>query len=147
MRLTVEQLPEYVLTVNAGEYGHDKSIIFHINSELVIAAWTKLLNNGHGVAYGIAADGHPEGFLLGIHTEDLLTGERKAYEYLWMVLPKYRAGNTSLCLLNEFEAGALADGCQSTVIGCNAAFKQTALSRLYRRLGYRSISESFERKL
>lgn len=141
MQLCVNQIPEFVNAVlsNQTEDFHE------LNSKSIIVGWQNLMASGAGVAYGAVADGIPTGFLLGVHTIDIMTGLRKAFEYLWVVSPQYRAGGTGLKLLREFEAGAALDGCAETVIGCNSAIRPESLRRWYGRLGYKSVSESFRK--
>jgi len=147
MRLTIEQMETFVRAVNTDHdsWKHDEKIVYHIDSDRVVAAWTKLMSEGTGVAYGVIREGQPAGFLLGIYTDDLLTGERTGYEYLFMVHRAHRFGNVALGLLQEFEDGAREAGCKKTVIGCHAAFKPESLARLYKRLGYSLMSQSFEK--
>lgn len=99
-----------------------------------------MMEAGTGVAYGSDA-----GFLLGFHCVDLMTGKRKGYEFLWMLRPDKRSGGGALKLLAEFEEGAKQDGCVAVVVGNSAGYKPAAMGRMYRRLGYSSISESFQK--
>lgn len=143
MELSIEDIPHFVNTVLDAQTEN----FSELNRESIITGWRGLMEGGAGVAYGTVADGIPTGFLLGIHTVDLMTGLRKAFEYLWVVSPAHRAGGTALRLLREFEQGAAADGCGETIIGCNAAIRPEALRRWYGLRGYKSVSESFRKKL
>ena len=143
MRLNAETMPNFVITVLKARSEKDFRKIDH---ELLVENWRKMMEQGSGVAYGKLDGEHPVGFLLGFHTNDLMTGWKKAYEFLWCVIPK-SPPDWALGLLREFEDGAQEAGCKKTVIGCNAAFKPKELARLYKRLGYSSVSESFEKKI
>lgn len=143
MELSIEQIPEFVNTV----LNTQTENFSELNRESVITGWQGLMAAGSGVAYGATTDGTPVGFLLGLHCVDIMTGLRKAFEYLWCVSPAYRAGGTALRLLTEFEEGAAADGCVETIIGSNAAIRPESLRRWYGRLGYKFVSESFRKEV
>lgn len=143
MQLSIEQLPEWINTVLDAQTEN----FSELNRESIISAWQQAMENGVGVAYGTTEGGKPTGFLLAVHTIDIMTGLRKAFEYLWVVSLEHRAGGTAERLLREFEDGARLGGCVETVIGCNEAIRPESLRRWYGLLGYRSVSESFRKKL
>lgn len=145
MRLTAEQIPEFVQTVMNDR--HPEKVAF-INREHLITNWQVLVEGGSGVAYGIVNDaGEIGGFLLGLHTTSLITGKRTAYEFLWMVPLHEKVPNAGLRLLREFEKEARADGCLDSVIGAYAVCEPAKLRRFYRLNGYRELSESFSKEL
>lgn len=145
MRLTAEQIPEFVQTVMNDR--HPEKIAF-INREYLISAWQGLVEQGSGVAYGVVNDaGEIGGFLLGLHTTSLITGKRTAYEYLFMVPLHEKVPNAGLHLLREFEKAARADGCLDSVIGCYQICEPNKLRRWYRLNGYRELAENFSKEL
>jgi GNAT superfamily N-acetyltransferase len=146
MRLLENQVAEFIRAVNDLS-NPNWEVTSYLDTDLQIKNWKALVNRGIGVAYGILRDNKPAGFLMGIHTEDLMDGKRKAYEILWLVHPAHRSKQAALELLHEFENGAAKAGCEAVVIGCHAMHKPGVMRRWYNQLGYRSISESFERKL
>src|SRR6266702_7964380 len=103
MRLNPNQITEFVNVVLDSQTEKDFS---WIDRGHLITSWFNLMNVGSGVAYGHSDNEVPAGFLLGIHTKDLATGIKKAFEYLWMVSPDKRSGRIALRLLQEFESGA-----------------------------------------
>jgi hypothetical protein len=139
MQLTADQLEQYVKPVIESQ---TSPTLEPIDADHLIGSWKAMMESGGGVAYGSDA-----GFLLGLHCTDLMTGKRKAFEYLWMCRPDKRSGGEALKLLVEFEDGAKFDGCVAIVVGNSSGYKQKALGRLYRRLGYVQISESFQKQL
>jgi len=139
MRLNSDQLEQYVKPVIESQ---TEPTLEPIDADHLIGAWKAMMDAGTGVAYGSDA-----GFLLGLHCMDLMTGKRKAFEYLWMVRPDKRAGGEAMKLLVEFEDGAKYDGCVAIVVGNSSGYKPEALGRLYRRVGFVKISESFQKPL
>lgn len=139
MRLNADEMARLVKDVIEKQV--DKTLE-PINTDFLIESLTRMMEAGTGVAYG-----NESGFLLGLHTEDLMTGKKKAFSYLHMCYPDRRGGNAALSLLAEFEAGAALDGCVSIVVGNSAGYRADALARLYRRLGYDQISCSFQKYL
>lgn len=136
MRLNADQLEEFVRPVIEAQ---TEPTLEPIAVEYLMSSWRAMMNSD-AVAYGSDA-----GFLLGFFTTDVMTGKRKAYEYLWMLRPDKRSNGEGLKLLAEFEEGAKHDGCVAVVVGNSAGYKPAAMRRMYRRLGYSSISESFQR--
>ncbi len=118
-----------------------------VKSEVMIPNWEKLIESGAGRGYGLVIDDKRAGFLFGLITDDLLSGEKYAFEYLWIVWPEYRSGAASLGLLKQFEADAKQAGCKKIFCGARAAYKLPELRRMYPRLGYSSFSESFMKEL
>lgn len=143
MQLSIGHIPVFVNTVLDAQTEN----FSELNRESIIVGWQNLMEGGHGVAYGAVADGIPTGFLLAVHTLDIMTGLRKGFEYLLMVDPAYRAGGTALRLIQEFESDSKEKGCIEAVLGCNVAYKPKVLGRFYRTLGYEPVSESFRKKL
>lgn len=139
MRLNADQLEEFVRPVIESQ---TTPTLEPIAAEYLMSGWRSLMSAGEGVAYGSDA-----GFLLGFHCIDLMTGKRKGYEYLWLCKPDKRGGGEALKLLAEFEDGAKSDGCVAVVVGRSAGYKPAAMGRMYRRLGYSSISESFQKTI
>lgn len=146
MRLTAEQIPEFVQTVMNDRV--QEKVAF-INREYLISAWQSLIDErGTGVAYGVVNDaGEIGGFLLGLHAVNPLTGKKTGYEFLFVVPLHEKVPNAGLHLLREFEKGAREDGCVEVVIGCYEVCEPDKLRRWYRLNGYRELSESFSKKL
>lgn len=145
MRLTPEQIPEFVQTVMNDRI--QEKVAF-INREYLIPTWQALVEAGSGVAYGVVNDaGEIGGFLLGTHVVSPLTGKLTAYEFLWMIPLHEKVPNAGLKLLREFEKEARADGCLDSVIGAYAVCEPDKLRRFYRLNGYRELAENFSKEL
>lgn len=139
MRLNADEMETLVRRIVSSQ---TEATLEPINADSLVEYWRKMMVTGTGVAYGSEA-----GFLLGVHTVDVMTGKRKAFEYLWLLHPDKREGRAALALLDEFESGAAQDGCVSVIAGNSAGWKPDVMARLYRRLGYAPISASFQKYL
>lgn len=124
----------------------DEAVNF-VKAETMIPNWESLIVAGVGRGYGLIRDGKRVGFLLGLITDDLLSGEKQAFEYLWIVMPECRAGAGAIGLLKQFEADARNEGCKQIHCGARVSFKPKEFRRLYARLGYAPFSESFVKNL
>lgn len=145
MRLTAEQIPEFVQIVMNDRI--QEKVAF-INREHLIPTWQALVEAEAGVAYGVVNEaGEIGGFLLGTHAVSPLTGRKTAYEFLWMVPLHEKVASAGLRLLREFEKEAREAECLEVVIGCYAVCEPDKLRRFYRLNGYRELSESFSKKL
>ena len=111
--------------------------------DLIVRSFRGFMEAGRGIAYGQRG-----GFLLAIHSVDVFNGRRKAYEFLFLVDPTTKQPDTAEKLLEEFEAGAKADGCETTVVGAHAGFADwKKVERYYRMKGYSFLSESMQKIL
>lgn len=144
MKLGIDQMRIYVRFVVEDQTDEYLKLIKPVT---LISHWERLMEAGLGVAYGINDGLRPIGFLLGLWMVEFLTGEKKAFEVLWLVSPDKRKGGTALELLKEFEMDARKQNCEQLVLGCHAGYKSESLKRWYRSMGYRSISESFQKSL
>lgn len=114
---------------------------------LLAIRWARLVENGNGICLSLVEDGRTCGFLLGLVSEDLITGILQALEYLWVVLPSSRKGAASLQLLDAFTAVARARGCQQVIVGSSTYQRPAAMRRLYRRLGFSPHAEAFRKDI
>lgn len=145
MRLTAEQIPEFVQTVMNDRI--QEKVAF-INREYLIPTWRALVEAGAGVAYGVVNDaGEIGGFLLGTYSVSPLTGRKTAYEFLWIVPLHEKVVSAGLRLLREFESDAREAGCLEVVIGCYAICEPEKLRRWYGLMGYKPLAENFSKEL
>lgn len=140
MRLNVEQMERVVLQIgrNQTDPGLKK-----LRLDSIIRSFRTFMEVGTGFAYG-----QPGGFLLAMHADDVFNGKRKAFEFLFLVDPRLKKPDTATRLLKEFEDGARADGCETTVVGAHTGFSEwKTVERYYRMKGYSFLSESMQKTL
>jgi len=140
MRLNIEQMESIVWRVGSNQTDPE---LKKLRLDLVTQGFRSFMETGTGIAYG-----HVGGFLLAVHQYDVFNGRLKAYEFLFMVDPKAKQPNTATELLKEFEDGARAAGCETTVVGAHVGFSEwKTLERYYRMKGYSFLSESMQKIL
>jgi len=139
MRLNVEQMENIVWKVGGSQTDPG---LRKLRLDLIVDAFENFMENGTGFAYGELG-----GFLLAMHSVDVFSGKRKAYEFLFLV-DEHKQPETASRLLAEFEAGAKADGCETAVTGAHAGFADwKKVDRFYRMKGYSFLSESMQKIL
>src|ERR1043166_6382532 len=114
MRLKGNQVAEFVFAVIEDQTDQKLRTILKDN---VAKTWETLVETGTGVAYGVLKDGKPAGFLLGVYFSEIMSGQRQAFEFLWVVSPDKKSGGVAKTLLKEFEDDARKAGCQAVLIG------------------------------
>jgi len=140
MRLNIEAMERVVWQVGRNQIDPE---LKKLRLDLVVPSFRSFMTAGIGHAYG-----QPGGFLLAMHNYDVFNGRLKAYEFLFMVDPKFKKPNTATKLLKEFEDGARAAGCETTVVGAHVGFSEwKTLERYYRMKGYSFLSESMQKIL
>lgn len=118
-----------------------------LDEQRIYPTWRELLSTGRGIGFAIAQNGKAEGFLLGLLTFDMLTNEKQALEFLWLVAPSARRNGNGLRLLEAFENVAKNSGCVRVICGADERHAPKAMARLYRQRGYEPRIQTFSKKL
>lgn len=143
-KLSPEQLENFITPIVRSYAPED--LLSQVRVDKVAASWRDFIRLGVGFCYaGETAEGKPGGFLLALHTDDLISGEKHALEYLWMVARDNHNPRLALALFSAFEADAKSAGCYRIVAGCNSVFKRKQLSRWYRMRGYSIFAEAHQK--
>lgn len=142
-RLVVWELEPFIDAVVKKQSGK----LAQVNVPFLSNAWRGLLENNVGIAFAIYNGETPAGFLLGLFTNDMITGDLYAIQYLWMVDPEYRPGGTALRLYDAFEKEAQFQKCKRVLGGCNHVYKPQGMRELFLRRGYLPFSEAFYKDL
>lgn len=115
-----------------------------LDPEVAEEAAAQLVDAGTGRVYGLFDDLlRPRGLLVGLVTQDTLTGLRVGYEHLWWSVP----GNNGLPLLRAFEEDCRDAGCARIICGYSAHMGPQRMEKIYRKLGYEVHLTSMSKKV
>lgn len=101
------------------------------------------------MAFVYERDGELTGALIGqATTGDHLFSENKvASEVMWYVKPDSRGGMAPIRLLFAYEDWAELAGCKKISMGLMAGDQRESITKMYRRMGYTSVEETFLRDI
>lgn len=143
-KLTPEQLEPFISSV-VSSFGRNE-LLSQVRVDKVASSWGNTISAGVGFCYAARLpDDTPAGFLLALHVDDLISGEKHAIEYLWLVTRAGRRLGLSQALFAAFEADAKTAGCYRIVAGCNSVYAREKLARWYRMRGYSIFSEAYQK--
>lgn len=115
-----------------------------LDPEVASNSAVQMIEAGSGRVYGLF-DGllRPRGVLVGLVTQDTLTGLKIGYEHLWWAQP----GNNGLSLLRAFEDDCRSEGCERMVCGYSVHMGPQRLQKIYRKMGYEPHVNSVSKRL
>jgi hypothetical protein len=93
--------------------------------------------------------GREVGLLTGatIDGPSIIATAKVASELVWYVAPEGRKGVGPIRLIKAFETWARSVGCRHTSMSCFNDDLKEPLTRVYKKLGYKSMEESFLKEL
>lgn len=94
-----------------------------------------LCNQGNLYISAVVVDYEVAGFLCGLLTRDLFSGEVQAQELFWFVGKEYRKSGVGIALLADFEQWAFDNGAQEINM-VNLSEIKPDVSPLYKKRGY-----------
>lgn len=92
-------------------------------------------------------DGAPVGMFVAMAHPGVTSHALQATEMAWWVEPEHRGPRLSLHMVRQFEAWASERGCALATLSCIQPFKGNQVRKLYQRMGFRGLEESFAKRL
>jgi len=124
---------------------HERSICF--DAEHVRALLVRLITEPAGLVMVAVVDRLPIGMFVAMCHGGITSPSLQATELAWWVEPEHRGSRLSMEMLQRYEAWAIEKGCALATLACIQPFKGDMVRRLYERMGFRGIEQSFAKRL
>jgi len=138
--MTIAELPK--LIPGAHSFFEEAKLPGEFDARNCVATWTGLLTSGIGIlGWESDAQGTALGAVGGVIFPDMFTGELRAMEAFWYVLPQHRG--LGLKLFRWFERQAVARNARRIIMVHMESLNPDKLAVFYQRSGYVPLERSY----